>query len=98
LRRVLRTGGGLYITVPVGAPERHGWVRALALEELDGLTADAPWSDVELTFYRHSPAGWVRATRDEVADARYRDHFTSGPPDESRIVAAEAVGCVRLIK
>jgi SAM-dependent methyltransferase len=98
LHRVLRPGGELYLTLPVGAAEHYGWVRALSPGELQALVEAAPWAAVQTTFYRHGPRGWALARSDEIAAARYRDHFTSGPPGEDRVVAAEAVACVRLTR
>jgi len=98
LRRVLRPGGSLLITVPVGEPAAYGWVRVLAIEELKALVADAPWSASTMRFFRHGPEGWAPATEEGVRGARYRDHFTAGPPGDDRVVAAEAVACLRLTK
>lgn len=94
LRRVLRPGGELLLTVPVGRPDRFDWVRALSLDELDELVASFEPEELEVTYFLHN-GGWSMVTREEVADARYRDHFTSGPP-RGRVVAAEAVACVAL--
>ena len=38
------------------------------------------------------------AERDDVADARYRDHFSSGPVGADRAPAARAVACLHLVK
>jgi glycosyltransferase involved in cell wall biosynthesis/SAM-dependent methyltransferase len=97
LRRVLRPGGDLYLSVPVGRGERFSWVRSLTLEELDELVEAFGAQDVRETFFRHAH-GWRRATREEVADARYRDHLSSGPVGPERVVAAEAVACVHLVR
>ena len=97
LRRVLRPGGDLYLTVPIGSGERFEWVRALTLDELDELLEGFGGTAGDVTFFRHDH-GWRRAGRDEVGDARYRDHFSSGPPGEDRVVAAEAVACAHLVR
>jgi glycosyltransferase involved in cell wall biosynthesis/SAM-dependent methyltransferase len=95
LRRVLAPEGQIYITVPVGRGERFDWVRSLTLDELEELRAALEPAQSQLTFFRHDgAAGWQQATAEEVADARYRDHFTSGEPGAERIVAAEAVACL----
>jgi hypothetical protein len=52
---------------------------------------------VAMDFFRHDGrAGWRRAERDEIAEARYRDHLTSGPVGADGVVAAEAVACLHL--
>jgi SAM-dependent methyltransferase len=94
LRRVLRPGGAALLTVPVGRPERFGWVRSLSLDELDAVVERFEPVEVDVTYFRHD-GGWQRAGREEVADARYRDHLAGEEP-RGRVVAAEAVACVAL--
>lgn len=94
LRRVLRPGGEVLLTVPIGVPERFEWVRALSLDELDALVERFDPIDVDITYFRHG-GGWRRADRDSVGHARYRDHLSGAEP-RNRIVAAEAVACVAL--
>jgi SAM-dependent methyltransferase len=99
MRRVLRPGGDLYLTVPVGKGERFDWVRSLTLDEIDALIETFGPGDLRETFFRHDGAdGWRRATREEVSGARYRDHVSSGPVGPDRVVAAEAVACVHLVR
>ncbi|RKQ92887.1 glycosyltransferase involved in cell wall biosynthesis [Solirubrobacter pauli] len=97
VRRVLTPGGSLYLTVPIGKGERFEWVRTLTPDELDELIAGFGSADATVRYFRHD-GGWRTASREEVADARYRDHFSSGPPGPDRVVAAEAVACVHLLK
>jgi len=94
LRRVLRPGGDVLLTVPVGVPERFGWVRTLSLEELDALVARFDPVELDVTFFRHE-GGWRSVDRDSVGDARYRDHLGGAEP-RNGVVAAEAVACVAL--
>jgi len=94
LRRVVRAGGEVLLTVPVGVPERFDWVRMLSVAELDALIARFDPVDVEIAYFRHDD-GWRRCDRDGVAGARYRDHL-GGAPVVNRVVAAEAVACVAL--
>jgi SAM-dependent methyltransferase len=99
LRRVLRPGGDLYLTLPVGRGDRYDWVRSFTCPQLDELVEAFGASTVELDYFRHDrPSGWRRAQRGEIADARYRDHLSSGPVDPDRVVAAEAVACVHLVR
>jgi len=94
LRRVVRPGGEVLITVPIGVSEHFAWVRSLSLEELDDLVARFDPVTVETTFFRHD-GGWQVVERDAVTDARYRDHL-GGEKPRNGIVAAEAVACVAL--
>jgi len=94
LRRVVRPGGEVFLTLPVGLPERFDWVRALSLAELDELIARFNPADVEVAFFRHA-GGWGRVARTAVEDSRYRDHLSAEEPRDG-VVAAEAVACVAL--
>ena len=98
LRRVLRPGGALHITVPVGRGERFGWVRSFTPDELDELAAAFEPARCTRTFFRHEPdGGWQRATAEEIAGARYRDHFSNVEPGPDRVVAAEAIACLSAV-
>jgi hypothetical protein len=98
LRRVVRPGGEVYVTVPVGRGERFSWVRSFTLDELSELAAALAPGESTTTFFRHcGEQGWVRVSADEVGDAHYRDHFTSSPPEPGDYVAAEAVACLRVV-
>ncbi|MGI8729653.1 MAG: hypothetical protein ACR2LK_06610 [Solirubrobacteraceae bacterium] len=80
--------------MPIGVPERFGWVRSFSLAELDALVARFEPVAVEVTFFRHR-GGWQRVDRDSVDDAHYRDHLAGAEPSNG-VVAAEAVACVAL--
>jgi glycosyltransferase involved in cell wall biosynthesis/SAM-dependent methyltransferase len=98
LRRVLRSGGDLYITVPAGRGERFKWVRSLTPDQIDGIVeafAPASWT---VDYFRYADGGWRRSDRDGIADAGYRDHFTSDGVGPDGVVAAEAVACLHLVK
>jgi SAM-dependent methyltransferase len=98
LRRVVRPGGEVYITVPVGRGERFTWVRSFTLDELAELVESLAPDNCTMTFFRHcGEHGWMRVSAEEVGDAHYRDHFTSGPPEPGDYVAAEAVACLRVV-
>jgi glycosyltransferase involved in cell wall biosynthesis/SAM-dependent methyltransferase len=99
LQRVLRPGGDLYLTVPVGQGERFDWVRTFTLDELDELVEHFAPSRFTATYFRHAGRnGWRRAGREEVRSAMYRDHLSSGPVGTDRVVAAEAVACLHLVR
>jgi glycosyltransferase involved in cell wall biosynthesis/SAM-dependent methyltransferase len=98
LNRVLKPGGDLYLTLPVGRPDRFSWVRALSLAEVDELVDAFAPAESTLRLYGYTADGWQVAERDDVADARYRDHFSSGPVGADRAPAARAVACIHLVK
>jgi SAM-dependent methyltransferase len=96
LRRVLRPGGTLHVTVPFGSPEDFGWQRIFDAAALERI---ADWfgpAEVTTEVFRYTTDGWRRATFKEAAGARYRDHFSNPEPAPDGAVAARAVACLEL--
>jgi glycosyltransferase involved in cell wall biosynthesis/SAM-dependent methyltransferase len=98
LRRVLKPGGTLFLSVPYGAPDDFGWLRVFSPESLDALIAAFEPESVTRTYFRYDLEGWHHASAEDSAGLRYRDHFSSNGPDPDRAVAARAVACVELRK
>jgi SAM-dependent methyltransferase len=98
LVRVLAPGGTLFLTVPYGAAEDHGWFRqydreaGITLGEVRGLTLEA------LSVFRYTAAGWRRSDLDDAADATYRDYQQSPELVADRAAAARAVACMRFMR
>jgi SAM-dependent methyltransferase len=84
LRRVVKPGGVLLITVPFGGSWRSDWVRTLDGGQLDALVAAADPVATDESVFRRYHSGWRRVRRDQAADAVYRRHWS------------EAVACVRI--
>lgn len=86
LRRVLRPGGSLLVTVPAGEPGDYGWFRQESPRGWERLYARAGFFVEERELYELEEEGW-RVTRDFRPDGvRYGER---GP-------AASAVLCARL--
>lgn len=96
LRRVLRPGGSLFVTVPFGASHEIGWLRQFALEDVADLSSTFGPTTVETDFFRHDArAGWQRVPAEACADARYlqvRNPRTGVPT----ATMATALACVHL--
>lgn len=107
LRRVLKPGGTLLLSVPFGAHQQfqtfQQFDRALLCRAIDAF---GPARDVATTFYRYSSAGWNLASAEACADCRYaewtlrpREQWPKPIPVEpDRTAAARAVACVRMVK
>jgi SAM-dependent methyltransferase len=93
LRRVLKPGGELLLSVPFGAFEDHGWFRQFGEEELDRLLELLEPGEIEVEFFLYHAGGWHRGNRRAAAGASYRSAAAS--PAEDRAAAARAVACVR---
>lgn len=68
LRRVLRPGGKLYLTVPFGKPMDGGWFRQFDAPALEELVAAFQPARSTFTFFRYA-GGWDVSSREECGDA-----------------------------
>jgi SAM-dependent methyltransferase len=106
LKRVLKPGGVMYVTVPFGRYEDHGWLQQFDARLLDQLIETfAPVRSAE-TIYHYDPAGWALSDRTACAECEYFDaritkYFDPKstieyPPDYP--AAERALACLELYK
>ncbi|MGH7720994.1 MAG: class I SAM-dependent methyltransferase [Gemmatimonadaceae bacterium] len=107
LRRVLKRGGQMLLTVPFGVHRRFsnsqvfdGALLDTLLQALGGTVA------ATVTYYRYTAEGWNVATREECSRSdyvewagRWNEQRSAAPPREPDLAAAaRAVACVRAVK
>ncbi|CAN5141107.1 hypothetical protein BH20ACT16_BH20ACT16_00680 [soil metagenome] len=98
LRRVLKPGGKLFVTVPYGEPADLGWQRifdAAGIEEIVAAFGSRPERE---DCFRYTADGWTRSSPDEAIGAVYRNHFADPTPDPDRAVAARAIMCLEFCR
>jgi SAM-dependent methyltransferase len=98
MRRVLKPHGTLFLTVPFGRYENHGWLQQFDRELLSDLIAQFQPRQVTETFFRYTQQGWKFATQHECNGLRYCDFARRPGIDSAFAVAATAVACVQLQK
>ena len=94
LRRVLKPGGKLFLTVPYGEPADLGWQRifdAAGIAEIAAAFGSAP---ARTEYFRYSERGWMRSDAEDAAGSVYRNHFATPEPAADRAVAARAIACL----
>jgi SAM-dependent methyltransferase len=97
LRRVLKRGGTLYITLPFGRPRSYGWLQVFGGQKVDALIKAFHPASYQETYFRYGNSGWQISSRDECRSARYYDRWREGD-GAPELAAAEAVVCVELVK
>ncbi len=106
-RRVLKSGGILYLTVPFGVRRHFGTFQQFDLNLLSrAIKAFGEAREVSKIFYRYKVEGWNVAEAMDCSKSEYvewinrpRNQWPSPLPVEpDRAAAARAVGCVRLMK
>lgn len=106
LRRVLRPGGVLLLTVPFGRSDDLGSFRQFDRDRLESaITAFGPTVTDDRRFYRYTDIGWTLSDADSCAESEYVD-WICRPADEREVdfpvqfdnaAAARAVALVRLV-
>ena len=82
-------GGQLFVSVPYGRREDHGWFRQPNRADLEALAASL---GSEATVYRYRRAGWQPSSSRRAAHASYRE--MENPPAADFAAAARAVACI----
>ena len=96
LRRVLRPGGRLLLTVPYGRAEDHGWLVQFDEQRLENLIGSVAPAHRATTIYSYDERGWQPSSPAAAAGASYRDIHASPEAAADGAMAARAVACVSL--
>lgn len=96
LRRILKAGGSMFVTVPFGAYGNFGFFQQFDRDMIDKLKSLFGHKCDE-TYYKYTDDGWRISNEEECASAEY---ITA---DKARIstsgaAAASAVACLKLTK
>ncbi len=98
LKRVLKPGGVLYVSVPFGRYRNHRWLQVFNAAMVDAvLRVFAPASYVE-DHFRYERDGWHVSSREDSQDATYFDYHQSKTHDGDYAAAARAVVCLEIMK
>jgi SAM-dependent methyltransferase len=100
MRRVLRPGGTLLLSVPYGKRSNRGWFRIFDAADLDALASLPGWTDVRTRYFRAFREGWRESPATDAGDAGYNE--PAGRPGQQTappfVAAAEAVALVEMKK
>jgi SAM-dependent methyltransferase len=97
LRNLLRPGGRLFLTVPFGRYENHGWLQQFDADGIREVIAAFNPSALDVTCFRYNTTGWQVADMEGCGDCGYFDvHRMPLAPDGA--AAARAVVCLDLTR
>jgi SAM-dependent methyltransferase len=98
LRRVLKPGGILYLSVPFGKYKNHGWFQVFDGHMVDGLIdAFSPSSSIQY-YYKYESDGWRVSTREDLREATCFDMHYQKTYDPDFAAAARGVVCLEMVK
>lgn len=98
LKRVLKPGGQLLITVPFGAYEDHGFFQQFDASMVAKIQEILGSTQSSATYYKYGQGGWQASTKDACANEEYFDVRKSESPAPDKAAAARAVACLEYTK
>lgn len=98
LYRLLKPEGRLFLTVPFGRYENHGWLQQFDKKMLAELIEVFDGAEAHVVFYKYSLNGWQIADSDKCANCSYFDIHKRTGYDSDNAAAARAVACIEFVK
>lgn len=99
LKRLLRPGKKLFVSVPFGRPQNHGWFQQFTRSMVERIVDTFSPAHHETTMYQYTREGWQLSNMDECRDCEYFDcHLQGRRRHPDLAAAARAVACIELIK
>lgn len=97
-RRMLKPEGKLFLSLPFGRAEDHGWLQIFDAAMIDRVIATfSPRGAVEFHFL-YTETGWVPSNRDRSRDGSYFDIHKRKDFLPDFLAASRAVICLELTK
>lgn len=96
LRRMLKPGGVLYLTMPFGQYANHGWFQVFNSAMVDDVIAHFGPLEYRETIYEYLPNGWIKSTREAAKHAEYFDIHKKKTYDPDFAAASRAIVCLEL--
>jgi predicted SAM-dependent methyltransferase len=96
--RLLKAGGTLYLSVPFGKHQDHGWFQIFDAPMVDRLIETFRPTQVTETHFRYTASGWVSSDREASRNSTYFDIHKRKTYDADFAAASRAVVCLELVK
>ena len=97
-RRVLKPGGTLFVSVPFGRAQSHGWLQIFDQTGIDRMVHGFGDNSCITEYFLYHPEGWQRSTASEAAGATFFDIHHAQGYDPDFAASARALCCLELKK
>lgn len=97
LRRILKEGGSLFLTLPYGRREMRDWLQVFDAPRVAKLISTFGPASISLDYYRYTPEGWQVSSAADCRDAGYFDSSAVAETGTD-LAAAEAIVCLEMRK
>jgi len=106
LKRVLKSGGSLFITVPFGKYKNFGWFQQFDSKLVNRVLEVFGSKEQKINYYKYGEGGWNISDEKESRDVEYFDVFKTKYFEKKSIIgfdfdlaaASRAVVCLELVK
>jgi hypothetical protein len=96
--RLLKPGGKLFITVPYGRYENHGWLQQFDNKMVRTVIDVFAGVSAETTYFKYLTTGWQIVEADECEACSYFDIHKADNYESDYVAAARAVACIEMVK
>jgi len=97
-KRLLKPGGKLFITVPYGCYENHGWLQQFDCNMIKEVLQSFNSSASVVVYYKYSSDGWQISDSEECADCSYFNIHNRPDYEPDYVAAARSVACIEMVK
>ena len=96
-KRLLKDGGRLFISVPFGRYENHGWLQQFDHKMVAAIMDMFAGSSCDVTYYKYAD-GWQLSDAEACKECSYFDFHNRDDYESDYVAAARAVACIELVK
>jgi len=98
-KRILKTNGKLFITIPYGKRKNFGWFQIFDQQMVETIINTFNCNNYSLEYYQYKNNGWVLADKKDVDDNEdFFDIHTSKKYYKDYLAFSRAIVCIELTK
>jgi len=98
LKRVLKRGGTLYLSLPYGKHNNHRWLQVFDERMIEAIKDKFLPNSCSETYFKYDNKGWKFSNKSECRDGVYFDIHYSNNFRADKLAASECVACLEMTK